>query len=491
MPDSPHLRSALQAVSAFVGERDLACYVVGGAVRDALLGRARAHLNIDLAVPSGALEISRQLARQLGAAYVPLDEAAGSARIVVAVGEDRFELDVSDFRGATIDADLAKRDFTINAMAVPLDAWVAGDWQRRLIDPLGGQADLERRRLRACFPGTFEEDVVRILRAFRFAVELGCELDAQVRPLIQQAAPRLRAIAGERIREELFAIFETDRAHWALQQLEELGVVDILFPELSPGRGIDQGGYHHLDVFNHELETVAQADRMLRDFAEFSAELREPMARYCAETPVEHHSRAALIKLAGLYHDVGKPGTRRVEADGDIWFIGHEHFGASLVEAVTERLHLSNRESDMVAKMVLYHLRPGHLSREPQLTPRAIYRFFRDLGDDGPACLLVWWADRMATRGPMSRLDQIDQQRARLEELLHAYFFQAEAVVRPPRLIDGRELMDALGLSPGPRVGELLRIIQEAQAEGRVTSKDSALAVARQHPASPPSASSA
>jgi len=129
---------------------------------------------------------------------------------------------------------------------------------------------------------------------------------------------------------------------------------------------------------------------------------------------------------------------------------------------------------------VLYHLRPGHLSREPQLTPRAIFRFFRDVGEDGPACLLMWWADRLATRGPASRLDQIDQQRARLEELLRAYFLKAEEAVKPPRVIDGNQLMAALGITPGPLVGRMLMAIEEAQAEGRVRSQEDALALARE-----------
>lgn len=134
----------------------------------------------------------------------------------------------------------------------------------------------------------------------------------------------------------------------------------------------------------------------------------------------------------------------------------------------------------MVCQLVLHHLRPGFLSREPVVTRRAMYRFFKELGDNGPACLLTWWADRMATRGPQSRLDQIDQQRARLEELLNAYFFKADEVVKPPRLIGGHQLMTALHLQPGPLIGELLGAIEEAQAEGRIHSPEEALALARE-----------
>ena len=167
--------------------------------------------------------------------------------------------------------------------------------------------------------------------------------------------------------------------------------------------------------------------------------------------------------------------------DGEIWFIGHEHTGAKLTGPIVERLKLSNREADMVCQLVRHHLRPGFLSREPQLTRRALYRFYKDLGDHGPACLLTWWSDRMATRGPRSNLAQVDQQRSRLEEMFTPYFFKAEEIVRPPRLVDGHRLMQEFHLAPGAVVGELLSAIEEAQAEGAVRSAKEALAFAKAH----------
>ncbi len=467
-------------VLAFAQAKRIPLYVVGGAVRDALLGRPGPSTNLDLAIPGKALAVTRALADALKGTYVCLDEEAGSARVVVLDGPRRVEFDISDFRGPTIEADLAKRDFTINAMAVPLERWVdERQWHAALLDPLHGRRDLEQRLLRACFPGTFHDDPVRILRAFRFAVTCELTIAPEMGPLMAAAVGGLALVSGERVRDELFAILQTDRAAWALQELNQVGALDILVPELIPGRGVDQGGYHHLDVFAHQLEAVAQGDRIFKDFAEFEAPLREPLAAYCAFELVEGRSRKALMKFAALVHDVGKPATKRVEADGDVWFIGHEHFGATMVEALTQRLRLSNREHQLVYRLVLYHLRPGHLSREPQLTSRAIFRFFRDLEEDGPACLLVWWTDRMATRGPVSRLDQIDQQRARLEELLRAYFFRAEEVVKPPRLVDGTQLMQALALTPGAVVGRLLAAIEEAQAAGELRTPEEALAFAR------------
>lgn len=479
-PPAPSLVALLTRVQDLLHARGVTSHLVGGWLRDQRLGRTAVPLNVDLIVPRQAVALAQALAQELRGTCVPLDEAAGCARVIVESAGERVELDFSDYRAATLEDDLRRRDFTVNALAVSLADWLRHPSRPEpLIDPCGGLEALQRRRLLACFPGTFEEDPLRILRAFRFAAQLEFAVDPSLTPLMSRAAPRIAQVSGERVRDELLAIFATDRAHPAIQALNALGVLDVLVPELIPGRGMEQGGFHHLDVLSHQVETVAQADRFLADFAEFSAPLRAPMAAYCAEQPVEHRSRKALIKLSGLLHDVGKPARRTVEADGEIWFLGHDETGAELVAPVTERLRLSNREAHLVCQMVRHHLRPGFLSREPVLTRRAVYRFFKDLGDDGPACLLTWWADRMATRGPRSRLDQLDQQRARLEELLNAYFFKAEEVVRPPRLVDGRRLMAHLGLSPGPVVGELLNAIEEAQAEGTIHSADDALALAQ------------
>src|SRR5262249_54920773 len=153
--------------------------------------------------------------------------------------------------------------------------------------------------------------------------------------LMRASVPQLARVAGERVRDELFAILETNQAGWACDQLNVIGALDVMIPELKAGRGIEQGGYHHLDVLGHELETIHQCDRLLADYAEFSAPLREHLAGYFDQMPVGGRSRKALLKLSGLLHDVGKPATKRVTEDGDIWFIGHEQFGATLVETVT------------------------------------------------------------------------------------------------------------------------------------------------------------
>ena len=474
------LIETLTRVATQTHARGECLYLVGGLLRDQLLGRSLRYLNVDVIIERGALALSHALAEGLHGAFVLLDEAAGCARVVVGEGAARVELDISEFRGATLEEDLALRDFTVNAIAMPLTAWLREPAHpTQWIDPLHGREALKQKRLIACFPGTFTDDPVRILRAFRFATQLEFEIDSATVAYAKRVVAALAQVSGERIRDELMAIFETDHAAGAIRSLNELGALDVIFPELSLGRGMHQGGYHHLDVLGHQLEAVVQADRILQDFAEFSLPLQEVLATYCSTPMVERRTRKGLIKLASLLHDVGKPARRTVEPDGEIWFLGHEETGAALATEIVKRLRLSNREAEMVCQLVLHHLRPGFLSREPQLTRRAVYRFFKQLGEDGPGCLLTWWADRMATRGPMSRLDQLDQQRSRLEELFHAYFFQAAEVVKPPRLVDGRQLMTTFQLAPGPLIGQLLGAIEEAQAEGHIHSPEEALALAK------------
>ena len=477
---APIVIDTLTRVQAYARTQKITLHLVGGWVRDQLLARPPRSLNVDLAVAHGAIEHARALAAHLRGAFVLLDEDAGSARVVVSGAQGRVELDLSDFRGATLEDDLRRRDFTVNAMAIRLEDWLRDPQHPpQPVDLLQGRQALARRQLTACFPGTFEEDPVRILRAFRFASQLAFTLDASLEPLMRRAAPSLSRVSGERLRDELMLICATDRAGSAIASLADIGALEILIPELAPGRGMDQGGYHHLNVLDHQLEAVRQSDRILADFSEFSGPLREPLAAYCAEEPVEGRSRKSLIKLGALLHDVGKPAKRQVHDDGEIWFIGHEHSGAELTGPIVERLRFSNREAEMVIQLVRHHLRPGFLSREPELTRRAIYRFYKDLGDNGPACGLTWWSDRMATRGPLSNVAQIDEQRGRLEALLTPYFFKVEDIVKPPRLVDGHRLMQELRLEPGAIVGELLGAIEEAQAEGRVHSPEEAMTLAQ------------
>jgi putative nucleotidyltransferase with HDIG domain len=476
------ITAVLKQVAAFFAERGQPCALVGGFVRDQLLGR-QGSTNIDLAIPCHALGWGRELAQALAGSFVVLDAQEGSVRIVLksptaAMG---IELDLNDYRAATLEGDLGLRDFTINALALNLEDWLTDPdvLKRRLIDPLCGRDDLQQGRIRLCHAGTLLADPLRILRAYRLAVQLGFEFDAAVVPAIQHALQRLSAVSAERIRDELFRMLETAAAARAVKAMSDDGVLAILFPEVERCRAVDQGDFHHLDVLEHQIEAVRQGDRLLSDLSGFEAPLRAKLIAYTQQQLVPGRSVKALIKLAALLHDIGKPYHREDRGEGNVWFIGHEVTGADLAEPLVKRLALSSREEQWLVNLVRHHLRPGFLSRMPELSRRAVYRFYRDLGEAGPACALEWWCDRNATRGKTSRVDDRQAQWRFVCLLLESYFFQAETVVRPPRLIDGTELMQYLALKPGPVIGRILQGLEEAQAEGSVQTKEQALQLAR------------
>ncbi len=477
------LKQALMPVQAWAEGARVELFLVGGILRDQAIGREPKHFNIDFAMSCDTMRLSKELAKELGAAYVPLDDEHGSVRLVIPARDENpfpIELDMNDFRGASLEEDLRLRDFTLNAMAMPLQTWLKNS-RAGVTDPLRGLQALKYRRIEACHADTFTQDPLRILRGFRLSAQLGFALEPMTLEWMQASVPALKEVSPERIRDELFAIFETDRAFDAISGMDEIGVMDLLFPEVAHCRDVDQGDFHHLDVMGHLYEAVRQSDLMLADLRDFKPELRKVLKPYIQYQPVEKRSRKALIKLSALLHDIGKPAHRTVNDKGEVWFIGHEHMSATLTGPIMERLALSKRESETVVRIVHQHLRPGFLSRMPELTRRAIYRFYKDLEDDGPGCVLEWWCDRMATRGKTSRTHEIAEQQLRMQAMLEPYFFKPEEVVRPKRFINGNELMQTLNLPASPLIGKILNHIEEAQAEGHVDSVDAALSLAKDY----------
>ncbi len=473
-------------------------YLVGGCLRDEMLRRDglagvehRAdRLNIDLAIERGAIDAAQRWARELRGAFVLLHESFGSARIVL---DNGTEVDVTDFRGATIEDDLRGRDFTVNALALPIAHATVERWSERdLIDPLGGVQDVRQGRLRLCSPTALRDDAVRIVRGIALAARYGFALDDEAITAIRASAPLLRHVAMERVMEPCWTLMaQANAAPW-VAKMEAWGVLDAVLPELTAGRGVDQGGYHHLAVLPHQIEALRQLELLLNDAAVFGDRHREELLAYLQEPLSEWHPRVSVMKWSVLLHDIGKPSSRSVDEAGRVWFIGHEVVGAQMAESLAERLRFARREQAALVTMVRQHLRPGQLARlrrnsvvagtggtaELQPTPRAIFRFFRDAGAEGMATLIVWLADRQATMGPDADPETLPGDAAMIAELLGRYFDKMAEAVGPPRLVDGRQLMAHLGVGPGPLIGRLLRELAEAQVEGEVHTEDEALQLA-------------
>jgi putative nucleotidyltransferase with HDIG domain len=462
----PDARDLLARLSALVPER---AWLVGGAVRDGLLGETTRDL--DVVVARGALDLGRALAAGIpGAAFVVLDEDRRVGRVVAAV-----HTDLADFDAPTLDADLGRRDFTVNALAVPLDE-LCGHGVAAVIDPTGGLADIMAGRVRPCGPGVVAADPVRALRGVRLALRPGFALHAEAEAQIIAAAPALARVAGERVREELAGILRAPDTGRGVRLMDRLGLAGALFPESSAMRATAQSEPHRFDVWEHSLRAVEAADMILSDvdrLAPAGLTLRPHLASAVGDGLTRHE----VLKLAALLHDVAKPETKTV-TEGRIRFIGHDVLGAERAREVAQRLRLSSRAADVLARLVAHHLRPMHLGHAIELTRRARHRFFRDLGDEARDLLLLALADAAAVRGEPPFAVWQGPGGAVLRALMAGVDEEERAATAAP-LVRGEDVMAAFGVGPGPEVGRLLAEVRQAQALGVVATREEALAYLR------------
>jgi len=476
--------SLLTEVSHFLTEQGIESYIVGGFVRDVLLERDT--VDIDIAVAGDALDIASKVADNLGGKYVLLDKVNRVGRVVL--GDERhWEIDFSTFEGS-IEQDLGRRDFTIDAMAVDLSQLGKENTEIQLIDPFGGWDDLHQGVIRAVAETAFTSDAVRLLRAVRLTAELGFSINEETEALIRRYSHLISGVAGERVREELLRLLAVPRAGQFLSYVDELGLLTVLIPELAQAKGVSQPRVHFWDVFDHSIQTVVAVDFLLRQ-GEWQYAGEKVLAAVPWSTALAQHfnqvvssgsTRGLLLKLAALLHDVAKPQTKSIDAGGRARFLGHDREGAAIASGILERLRFSTKEIKLVEIMVRYHLRPTQMSHEGLPSPRAVYRYFRDTGEAGVDVLFLSLADHLATRGP-HLIPAHWQEHAQVVEYVLAQRFQEERVIVPPKLVSGNDVINIFGMSPGPRIGELLEAVREAQASGELASREEALSYIREH----------
>ncbi len=477
-----HIRAALPPA--------IPMYLVGGAVRDLLLSQP-IH-DYDFALPGDALEVSRKIANHLEAVYFPLDIERQTARVIYTPEQGRrYVLDFAAYRGKDLESDLRCRDFTINAMALDIRS------PQKLLDPLGGAADLQAKKLRACTSSTFTDDPVRVLRAIRMAAKMELHIQPETRQSMRTAVPGLANVSPERQRDEMLHILGGRQPHTSIRALEMLEVLPFVFPELPVLVGVSQSPPHIKDVWNHTLDTL----RVLEGITNMLSSAHNPEAsgnlmlgvmrgrlgRYRKQ--IDAHLKTELVTdrpvrdllfLAALYHDIAKPLTRSVEENGRIRYFNHDEIGAEIITRRAEDFRLSNTEVERLATIIRHHMRPSFLSK-PNGSPskRAIYRFFRDTGEAGVDICLLSLADIWATYGPTLPQERWEQQVDTVRTLLEAWWENPQKQVNPPALISGHDLINELELKPGPVIGEILEAVREAQAEGEVNSRPEALIFAQ------------
>lgn len=470
-------------------------YLVGGAVRDMLLQRSSPDL--DFALPAEGIPTARRIANQLKADFVALDENRDIGRVIVTdLHGMRTFLDFIKYQGGQdIETDLRARDFTINALAYDLR-------DGSILDPLGGARDLQAKCIRACSPSSFRDDPIRILRAVRMAAALKFRIDLETRKWMRTIVGQLPSSSPERQRDELFKMLEGPQPDASLRALEILGALPHLLPELTQLKDAKQPVPHVHDVWTHtlavlgHLEGLLAALRPVYDAAQTNdlytglvslqlGRYREHFARHFAETLNTDRSLRGLLFFAALYHDVAKPQTRSVDENGRTRFHGHADEGARIASERASLLHLSNDEIERLQVIIKNHMRfHFHASRmEGEAKPpsrRAIYRFFRDTGQAGVDLVLLGLADTRGTHAHALTQSTWTSALAVARSLLENYWEKPEESISPPRLLNGHDLMAELIMEPGVQLGQLLEAIREAQATGKVSTRDQALKFARQ-----------
>jgi tRNA nucleotidyltransferase/poly(A) polymerase len=451
--------------------RGAEAWVVGGAVRDALLGRATA--DVDLVVRGDPRAAARALARAAGGPVFPLSDAFGAWRVLAP--DQSWQADLNPLRGATLEDDLALRDLTVNAIAEPL----AGDGER--VDPFGGVADLAARRLRAVGPRSLHDDPLRVVRVARLHAELGLAPDDATIALARDAAPGLRATAAERVFAELKRIVVADEVLRGLRLLERLGAAAVVLPELEALRGVEQNRYHHLDVHGHTLEVLEHVVALQRDPAPVVGEENAAgVLAVLAEPLADELDRGAALRLGALLHDAAKPATRVVGPGGDVLgFPRHDAEGAELTDAALARLRASSALRAHVAALARHHLRLGFLVHEQPLEPRALYAYLVACEPVEVDVTLLSVADRLATRGRKAQ-ESIARHLELARPVLAAALAWRAVGGRPAPLLRGDELAAAAEIRPGPQVGRLLAALSEAQYAGEVRTREEALRFARE-----------
>jgi tRNA nucleotidyltransferase/poly(A) polymerase len=443
-------------------------YLVGGAVRDRLLGRASKDIDLMCAEPEA---FARRLGDRHRAAVVPFagKTEAPCFRVVSRMEKGDF-IDVVGIQGGSVESDLARRDFTFNALAM----CVAPPGRlSEPIDPFGGFEDLIARRVRATGPGVFAADPLRIVRAARFAAELGFEIDAGTFDLMRAAAAGLAATPGERIKGELWLVLQHPCGSRYVRILDGAGALEVLFPEIGPMKGCSQGDHHHLNVWAHSLAALEALEGILNQahtqFGAAAPALQENLAR---------DNRLPILKLALLLHDAGKPESRAVDpAGGRVTFLGHAGLSRAAAERAAERLKLASREREILETLVGSHMSAIDLGR-PGVTQATLLRWFRRLGEEMPLLVLLSMADVAATRGPASPEAEREHHLRWGRETVGLFFGPLRQRLAEPALIDGNDLI-AMGLTPGPELGRILRKVREAQDERKVTNREEALELGR------------
>ncbi len=432
-------------------------YLVGGAVRDFLMGKTGI-LDRDIAIKN-AESFAKELSQKLDGTFITLDNENKIYRIVL---KDKLNfLDISELQGKTIEEDLKRRDFTINAIAYDLDS-------EKFIDPTSGMEDLKSRTLRGIQDKNFQDDPLRILRAFRFMSITGFEFDKQLDAAIEKYKNLALKPAKERITYELMKLFGGGNCSKTLLKMNEFELLADIFPFVTEMKLVPPNSHHHLDLLHHSIETVRQIE-------ELYSELKTDPKQHLDTVDFGGFPRINHLKLAGFLHDIGKYSTWTIEETGRHRFIKHNDVGAEMVIPFLKKMKFSKKQIEYISEMIKLHIYPSNVICSPDLSEKVMMRYVRKIGNNAIDNILLAKADRLSARGPEITEQIVKDNLEGLNKLLEFYLAKKDSLKPLPKLLDGNEIMEIKQISQSPLLGEIIKALKEGQINGEILSKEDAV----------------
>lgn len=446
-------------------------YLVGGSVRDLLIGLPDVK-DIDIVMSTGSTTVAQKFANKIKASFFLLDEERKVTRVVKQTDAGILQFDFTDFIGADLNADLGRRDFTLNAMALDLREYIKDRSIEKTIDLFQGKEDIQRKTIRVVKPEVLDEDPLRLLRAVRFAATLGFEIEDITRDDIRARAALITEPSPERIRDEFFQILAQRGAGIYIELMDSLGLLSKLLPEMDKLTGFSPGIYHSYDVRTHSIKAAGYVDDVLDDLPKISPEHAYLVSNHLESQLEFFVPRKAALRFACLLHDVAKPDTLSQDKDGHIHFYGHDNLGAEKAKETCRRFRLSRDTESLVTSIIKQHMRLFNLSKPGGPSKNAMYRYCRELRDALPESLILAQADARATYDIMPREKFMNTEKP-MAVLLNYYYERFLRTEAKP-LATGQDLIDR-GFQPGPQFREILDEVKERQAEGSLKNREDAL----------------
>lgn len=465
----------IQEVIKLAKDTNTEVYVVGGYIRDVLLKKKS--LDIDLTISKSVETFAKKLAKNIKGKCFVLHSDLQVYRVAVLNNPELEYIDISLMQGKNIKADLSRRDFTINALAVDINNF--NNIKKNVIDYFSGIKDLKNKEIKVVSKNVFVDDPLRMLRVFRFASEYNFKINKQTLSLIKKCSSKISLVAGERIKNELFRILNNKISSKYLAMMDDVKLLEAIFPVITKMKKSAKNFYYHpKGLFQHCFQTYEALENILSKFSKYFSQSKDMLEQHLNKNFSENVNRKNLLKFIAIFHDCAKPESAK-RMDNKMRFLGHEELGAKKTAQIMKYLRMSNKEIDFAKAIISEHMRPSNLAKSEVITNRAQMRLFRDIKENTPDLLILAMSDWHSYKTlKIYSKKVLKQQEKSVAKLIFNYF---DFINNKPKdkVLDGNILMKEFHLKPGKIIGELLLLINNAYEEGRIQDKTQALKFAK------------